>query len=89
MNELERIRAEIDTIDREIIDALARRMLCVEQVAEIKEDEGVPTHVPDREEDVRRKWMDESDRHGLDPRFTQAVLDTILEMSKKHQEEMR
>lgn len=89
MNELDRLRSEIDNLDRDLIDILARRMRCVERIAEVKRNEGTPTRVPDREVAVRRAWADESERHGLDPHSMLSILDTILEMSKQRQEEMR
>ncbi|RZN48327.1 hypothetical protein EF808_03625 [archaeon] len=89
MNELDRLRSEINGLDRDLIDILARRMRCVERIAEVKRNEGTPTHVPGREDAVRRAWADESERRGLDPRPMLSILDTILEMSKQRQEEMR
>jgi chorismate mutase/prephenate dehydratase len=46
---LTRLRAALDQVDDEILDALNRRAKVVQEVAEYKESAGVPFYVPDRE----------------------------------------
>lgn len=48
-NTLERLRAELDAVDDELLDVLNRRARIVEQVAEYKHAAGVPFYRPDRE----------------------------------------
>ena len=55
MKEIENLRAEIDRIDASIVGLLKERMECVHRVGEIKQEEGSPLFVPERESAQREK----------------------------------
>ena len=55
MKEIENLRAEIDRIDASIVELLKERMECVHRVGEIKQEEGSPLFVPERESAQREK----------------------------------
>ena len=55
MREIENLRAEIDRIDASIVELLKERMKCVYRVGEIKQEQGSPLFVPERESAQREK----------------------------------
>ena len=51
---LESLRARVTEIDREILDAVNRRLELVEEIARHKREAGLPVHDPHREESMLR-----------------------------------
>lgn len=47
--ELNELRDQIDEVDQQMIDLLARRLGLVEKVGEVKSQYGLPIYVPERE----------------------------------------
>ena len=58
--ELHRLRAEIDALNREILARLEVRAELVHAIGEIKEALELPTHDPRREEEMLRKLAREA-----------------------------
>lgn len=84
---LDLLRAEIDVIDREIIERAARRMRVVDAIGTLKNVENIALRDPTREAtmlSVRGAWASEL---GLDFRFveslTRCLLDGALERMNK------
>ncbi len=87
MSNLDETRAEIDRIDRLLIDALAQRMRLVGSVAAIKsDDKDVPLRNEEREREVFDKWAREGHAHGLSPFFLGRILREVLNYSRRDQE---
>ncbi len=57
MKEIENLRVDIDRIDAAIVDLLKQRMKCVHRVGEIKQAQGAPLFVPERESAQREKLV--------------------------------
>ena len=58
-SELERVRAKIDNIDRELLEHMAARMSLVERLAEYKRDHNVSAYQVDRFREIlqtRANW---------------------------------
>ena len=53
--DLDQIRKDIDQIDQELVALLERRMVCVGQIVEYKEQQGLPVLDQGREERCLRK----------------------------------
>ena len=53
--DLDQIRKDIDQIDQELVALLERRMVCVGQIVEYKEQQGIPVLDQGREERYLRK----------------------------------
>ncbi len=47
--ELNELRDQIDAVDKQMVELLARRLALVEKVGEVKSKHGLPIYVPDRE----------------------------------------
>ncbi|WP_246749655.1 chorismate mutase, partial [Vibrio cholerae] len=46
--ELNQLRDQIDEVDKQMVELLARRLALVEQVGQVKSRYGLPIYAPDR-----------------------------------------
>lgn len=76
-----RLRDEIDAIDRELIDLLARRLERVARVGEVKREHGMPVYAPDREEKMIAHRRDEAEARGVPPDLVEDVLRRAMRAS--------
>ena len=53
--DLDQIRKDIDQIDQELVALLEKRMVCVSQIVEYKEQQGLPVLDQGREREVLEK----------------------------------
>lgn len=63
------IRANIDRIDRALMQLFAERWAFIGRAAEIKAELGLKADIPERVEEVRAHARDNARRHGLDESF--------------------
>ena len=86
--DLDSIRQEIDQIDQELVALLEKRMVCVGQIVEYKEQKGLPVLDQGREREVLEKVdslvMDEQYRTTI-----QAQFQDMMKHSRTYQEEVR
>jgi chorismate mutase-like protein len=78
MASLADLRTEIDSIDRAIVDLLARRLQVCEEVADLKSRTGSDVIQPARVREVlatRRQWAID---HGVDADFAEQIFRTLL-----------
>lgn len=78
MATLEELRAQIDTLDHQILEHLGQRARIVQQVGELKRTQD-EVYAPDRQEQViasRRAW---ALQHNLDPDFVETLYRTLLD----------
>lgn len=67
--ELVGYRAEIDALDAELVDVLARRFEVVRNVGVLKAKEGLSVVQPDRAQAVKERAAQMAADKGLDPDF--------------------
>lgn len=79
MSDLTQFRADIDDIDDQIVDLLARRFAICHQVAEVKLRQGIPVVLPERIEQVKTRCADRASRQGLDRAFMLALYTLIID----------
>lgn len=84
-----RMRAHIDLVDREIVRLLARRQEMSLEIGRVKAARGLPVHAPDREAELLAIIRDEADAQGLPPDLVENLFEQVLAYSRKVQEEMR
>lgn len=81
---LEDLRKEIDETDREILEAIEKRMSIGRRIGEIKRLEGKPVYDPAREkekiEELKKRAGDESRE------YIERLYETIFEVTKEHEE---
>ena len=86
--DLDQIRKDIDQIDQELVALLEKRMVCVGQIIEYKEQQGLPVLDQRREREVLEKVgslvTDEQYRATI-----QAQFHDLMARSRDYQEEVR
>lgn len=88
MDTLETNRAEIDAIDDQIIDLLARRTDIVRRVAQYKAENNIPAVLPDRVKEVRESAAEKAGDRGLDPDIVRQMYQILIEYSCNLEEEL-
>jgi chorismate mutase len=80
------LRAEIDTIDEEIIQLLARRFSATEQVGELKAQHQLTAVDPEREAAQARRYHMLADAHQLNPALVMSLFAAVIqEVVANHQ----
>lgn len=86
--DLDQIRKDIDQIDQELVALLEKRMVCVSQIAEYKEQQGQPVLDQGREREVLEKVgslvTDEQYRSTIQAQFRD-----LMARSRDYQEEVK
>ncbi|MDA0667615.1 MAG: prephenate dehydrogenase/arogenate dehydrogenase family protein [Planctomycetota bacterium] len=77
----------IDEIDTELMQLLARRAELSMRAARAKAEVGKGVRDPKRETDLLHRRRDIADSYGLDPDAVEAVFQSILNFSRRHQSE--
>ncbi len=83
--EIEHIRNEIDTVDREVIMLLSRRKTLVKMIGEIKKKHNLQVLNKTREEKLFARLRALAEKQGLDAAYVEKLYKIILEQSKKEQ----
>ncbi len=78
------LREKIDELDRKILELIAERFRVVREIAEYKKQHNLPIEDKEREEAIREKYMEFSDR--IPEEFLVEFWDTMMYYSKKVQE---
>lgn len=80
-------RQEIDLIDNQILELLARRYRVVKEVVDIKIKKGLPIYVPKREQEMVGVFREKAKKLGLDEQFAEDLLRMLMNVSRKNQSE--
>jgi isochorismate pyruvate lyase len=75
------LRAEIDRIDGELVELIARRIACIDRAVALKRAAGLPPRIEPRVEEVARNARAAAARQGLDAEAVEALWRTIIEWS--------
>ncbi|MDF1561698.1 MAG: chorismate mutase [Deltaproteobacteria bacterium] len=78
-SELEKLRAAIDEADAAILEAVARRLGIVEEIARLKQGERVTPFQRARMIEVLESWREAGTRLGLDDRLTTELYELLHE----------
>ena len=84
-DELALLRQQIDDCDHELLAVLARRMSISREIGRFKKANNLRVVQPARYQDVMNARVDEGGRLGLDPDFTQRIMQAIHEDSVRQQ----
>jgi chorismate mutase len=84
-DELALLRQQIDDCDHELLAVLARRMSISREIGRFKKANNLRVVQPARYQDVMNVRVDEGSRLGLDPDFTQRIMQAIHEDSVRQQ----
>ncbi|QWF78800.1 chorismate mutase family protein [Amycolatopsis sp. CA-230715] len=76
--DLESMRAELDGIDRQLLETLARRIECCVEIGEFKRVHKVRMMQPHRIDFVHRRAAAFAEERGIDTTFMRSLYDLII-----------
>jgi chorismate mutase len=77
--DLERLRAQLDALDRVLLDTVRDRIRCCVRIAGVKRRHGVPMMQPQRIAIVQERAGAYAAEHRVDARFLQRLYDLIID----------
>jgi chorismate mutase / prephenate dehydrogenase len=83
------LRGELDTLDGELIDLVARRQAVVAEIGRLKRHHHQPTRDYTREREVREMARARAVQQGLDPALGERLVGALIEASLTTQERHR
>jgi chorismate mutase len=86
---LEELREEIRTIDREIVEKIAQRTYVADTIAQVKEEQGLPTTDESQEQAVMDRAGENAERFDVDANLVKATFRLLIELNKVEQRESR
>ena len=85
--EMPQVRAEIDRIDGELVEVLARRQKLVEQVVAVKERDRLPAFIPARIDEVLSNVTRQAEAAGLSPDLARTLWTAMINWFVRMEEE--
>jgi len=86
---LDELREEIRTIDREIVEKIAQRTYVADTIAEVKDEQGLPTTDESQEQAVMDRAGENAERFDVDANLVKATFRLLIELNKVEQRENR
>ncbi|QHS17441.1 chorismate mutase [Halopenitus persicus] len=86
---LDELRAEIEDIDREIVELIARRTYVADTVAAVKEERDLPTTDESQEARVMERAGENAEQFDVDANLVKAIFRLLIELNKVEQRESR
>jgi chorismate mutase len=86
---LEELRGEIRDIDREIVDLIARRTYVADAIAQVKDQQGLPTTDEQQEQAVMDRAGENAKRFDVDENLVKATFRLLIELNKVEQRDKR
>jgi chorismate mutase-like protein len=77
--DLERLRAQLDTLDLILLETVRDRLRCCVRIAEVKRRHDVPMMQPDRIALVQRRAASYAARNGVDASFLHRLYGLIID----------
>lgn len=87
--DLDELREEIRTIDREIVEQIAQRTYVAESIAAVKRDQGLPTTDESQEQAVMERAGENAEQFDVDANLVKAIFRLLIELNKVEQRESR
>jgi len=87
--DLTELRREIRTIDREIVELIARRTYVADGIADVKRDQGMPTTDESQEAQVMERAGENAEQFDVDANLVKAIFRLLIELNKVEQREIR
>jgi chorismate mutase len=87
--DLDELREEIRSIDREIVELIAQRTYVADSIAEVKRQQGLPTTDESQEEAVMERAGENAEQFDVDANLVKAIFRLLIELNKVEQRESR
>ncbi|MCA0907544.1 chorismate mutase [Ruegeria sp. HKCCD6228] len=85
-NTMQELRAEIDKLDRQLIEMLVTRATYIDRASQLKPGEGLPARIPERVEEVVQRVRASSDALGMDPDLAEKLWRILIDWSIAREE---
>ncbi|MEK7107124.1 MAG: chorismate mutase [Patescibacteria group bacterium] len=76
-DELQELRARVDAVDGEILDALAKRTALVKEIGRYKRAHNIEALDEGRRDALLKKWIERGETLGLSKEFMASIIQTI------------
>jgi len=86
---LDELRDEIRSIDREIVEKIAQRTYVADTIAQVKDEQGLPTTDEQQEQAVMDRAGDNAEQFDVDANLVKAIFRLLIELNKVEQRESR
>ena len=86
---LDELREEIEEIDRELVELIARRTYVAGTVAQVKEERDLPTTDESQEARVMERAGRNAETFDVDANLVKAIFRLLIELNKVEQRENR
>ncbi len=86
---LDELREEIETIDHELVELIARRTYVAQTIAQVKAEQGLPTTDEQQEQQVMDRAGRNAERFDVDRNLVKAIFRLLIELNKVHQRRNR
>lgn len=87
--DLDELRTEIEDIDREIVELVARRTYVADTIANVKAERDLPTTDESQEARVMERAAENAERFEVDANLVKAVFRLLIELNKAEQRRSR
>ena len=82
------LRVQIDALDRQLVEMLARRVTYIDRAAELKPSEGLPARIDDRVEAVVSKVRASALEVGFDADLAEGLWRRLIDWSIAREEKI-
>jgi len=86
---LDELREEIESIDRELVELIARRTYVADTIAAVKEERDLPTTDETQEQRVMDRAGANAEQFDVDANLVKAIFRLLIELNKVEQRESR
>ncbi|MGM0605748.1 MAG: chorismate mutase [Halobacteriota archaeon] len=86
---LEELREEIEEIDRDIVELIARRTYVADTIAQVKAERDLPTTDESQEDKVMSRAGANAETFDVDANLVKAIFRLLIELNKVEQRESR
>ncbi len=83
---MQELRAQIDKLDRQLIEMLVTRAGYIDRASQLKPGEGLPARIPERVEDVVQRVRTSSGELGMDPDLAEQLWRILIDWSIAREE---
>lgn len=87
--DLDELRAEIEDIDRELVELIARRTYVADTIAQVKSERGMSTTDEEQEARVMDRAGENAKQLEVDDNLVKAIFRLLIELNKIEQRENR
>jgi chorismate mutase len=86
---LDELRDEIRGIDRELVELIARRTYVADTIAQVKDEQGLPTTDEQQEQAVMDRAGENAEQFDVDANLVKAIFRLLIELNKVEQRQNR